>query len=385
MLTCPRCLSLSEPSALYCVNCGRPRIAEALRAGATARPWSMKPLAGLLALWLAITAGVAFLREWKAVRDGRALLANDQANEAWRRITPFLAEHPDNVQGLLLCGQATIRLRLAGDAQRCLVKVTSLSPEKGGELANEYRQTLTAETRAAGCDPQVFGTLLGVGDQLGASYAGSVLAGLDGVVEACKGRNVGNAMAIESLLAQRSLQSEMVARGYVPAIGKALGESRYGVARALAMQGLRVVHGSQSAIDAALDGERRKVSASVATLQQLCQGLVIDPRYRSGNVWCFPQTAPQDVQASKTSWGWTPTYTALGTPDARGCRPGFSLAMDRTSFVAAGSRQCPAAGAGCRFVSGALSMQSPNSFWLVHDQRAPLPAVLPAAAPAMGG
>ena len=102
MERCPRCSEAIESAWAYCPACGRSRILESLRAPVKTPDWQYKVLRSLiavLAVWLAVTIGVAFLREAKAVRDARKLLESGKAQEAWSTLEPFLAEHPEHQAG----------------------------------------------------------------------------------------------------------------------------------------------------------------------------------------------------------------------------------------------------------------------------------------------
>ena len=246
MPDCPRCLVLTNDDFAYCAVCGRPRIVESLRTRQTPPAW-LRPLQlivlGVLSLWLVITLGVAFLREFKAVRDAKELLAAGKPQDAWTLLGPFLQEHPQHEQGLLLSGQATIRLGRMTEAKQCLGTLTQLSPELGKQLGDDYRQVLNQRVREVGCNAEVFLQTMTSAQSLGDPFPATVTDGLEGFVEACQknDRNDWSSWQAASRLAQQGLGTDLVRKGYVPAIRKALGQARYDDAKALAQQAVRIV------------------------------------------------------------------------------------------------------------------------------------------------
>lgn len=381
MSNCPRCLALTNEDFAYCAVCGRSRIVESLRAPVIPPGW-LRPLQqimlGVLSLWLVVTLGVAFLREAKAVRDARQLLAEQHPQEAWVLLEPFLQDHPRHEQGLLLGGQAAIRLSLMaqadqrtqanylGQAKQRLGTLTEISPELGKQLGDDYSQVLAQGTRATGCNAAGFSSLLKSSQDLGTSFPPSVIAGLDGVVEACRqNRNDWELVRISSLLTEQGQAAELTGKGYVPAISKALEQARYNDARALAQQAVRIVPAGAGEVQKVLDAERAKVEATKKTLGDLCQALKNDPRNYIGDKWCFPTTIPASVQTAKDGWGKAIHYNIFAADTGQTCHPGGSLA----SYGAAdepptkGERSSPASGITCRLVSGAESWQLPDSYW----------------------
>ncbi len=374
MPTCPRCFSLIDGDLPYCPVCDRPRIVEGLRAPATP-PWWQEPLQWTLlvigTVWLVVTVGVAFLREFKAVRDSRQLLAENQLGAAWQQLSPFVTEHPDHVQGLLLCGQETMRLGLMNDASQCYAKLSTLEPDLAKGLAEEYRQALTGRARAQGCNPGAFGALLADAEKVGAAFRPSVLAGLDRVVEACRDNNYQYPRyQLATLLKEKGLSGELVSQGYVPAIGQALAAGKYNTARVLAVQGGQVVAAGVPAIDAALEPERQRVAATITTLGRICQTLGSDPKFHAGSSWCFPTAAPPAVQAVKDAWGHPVLYNRMGEPDAKGCSPGFIVSSYGVLGAWANERTSPAAGIECRSFNGSEAWQLPHGFWMAGPKTA---------------
>ncbi|HEY0555119.1 MAG TPA: hypothetical protein VGG20_12690, partial [Thermoanaerobaculia bacterium] len=255
---------LTNDDFAYCAVCGRPRIVESLRAPKTPPDW-LRPLQlivfGVLSLWLVITLGVAFLREFKAVRDAKELLAAGKPQDAWALLGPFLQEHPQHEQGLLLGGQATIRLGRMTEAKQCLGTLTQLSPELGKQLGDDYRQVLPQRVREVGCNAEVFLQTMASAQSLGDPFPMSVTDSLAGFVEVC--RNSGDTWGQgPSRLAQQGLGSDLVRKGYVPAIGKALQQARYGDAKALSQQAVRIVPAEAGEVRKVLNAERSKVMAT---------------------------------------------------------------------------------------------------------------------------
>jgi len=319
----------------------------------------------VLSLWLVVTVTVAFLREAKAVRVSRKLLAENRAQEAWSLLDPFLKDHPRHRQGLLLCGQATIRLSLRAEAKQCLATLGEESPELAKQLGEDYRQVLTAQVRAQGCSVTNFESLLGWAEELGDPYPASVTAGLDGVVDACRtARNEYEPWRFVSVLGKKGKAVEMVNKGYVPAIGRALTQARYGDAKVLAQQAVRLVPDGASAVAAVLNAERGKVTATVGTLRQLCTSLASDARYHPGSSWCFPAAAPPAVQAAKDGWGRGALYSPLNPAGTPGCYQGFDvISYGGDGQPTANDRQSPAADITCRFIAGAESWKLPGEYW----------------------
>jgi hypothetical protein len=371
MTDCPRCLVLTNDEFAYCTVCGRPRIVESLRTPKAPPDW-LRPLQlivlGVLSLWLVITLGVAFLREFKAVRDARVMLVAGHYQEAWALLGPFLQEHPRHEQGLLLGGQATIRLGQFAEAKQSLGTLTEESPELSQQLGDDYRQFLTQKAREVGCNAEAFYQTLTSAQSLGNPFPASVTDGLDGFVEACRknGDTLGQG---PSQLAQRGLGSDLIRKGYVPVISRDLQEAQYSDAKALAQQAVRLVPAAGDEVRKVLNTERAKVMATIRTLGELCKNLKNDPRNHPGDAWCLPPTTPATSQTAKDGWGNTFTYTVFAANIGQTCHPGSSF----TSYGAAGhvaeeGGQSPAAGITCRLVFGAESWKLPERFWLESSQ-----------------
>jgi hypothetical protein len=367
MSNCPHCFALTNDEIAYCAVCNRPRIVESLRAPMIPPQW-LSPLQqimiGILAGWLVLTLGVAFLREAKAVRDARQLLAEQHPQEAWALLGPFLQDNPEHKQGLLLGGQAAIRLNLMADAKKCLGTLTGLSPELGKQLGDDYHQVLTGKARTIGCDAAGFSKLLEGSQALGDSFPASVTAGLDGFVEAChRNQNDWAPLQVSSQLARQGQEIDLIGKGYVPAISRALGQGRYNDAKVLAQYAVQAAPARKGEIKKVLDTERAKVAATRKTLGDLCQALQTDPRYHTGDTWCFPEAAPPNVQAARDGWGNAFVYTAFAPAAGQTCHPGVSLA----SYGAAGhpteERLSPAGGITCNLVSGTQTWQLPSNYW----------------------
>jgi len=375
MERCPRCALVGEAGWAYCPACGRTRILESLRAPVVQPAWlhqAWRALVFVASLWLVVTVAVAFIREAKAVRDSRALLAEGKSQEAWRILQPFLSDHPEHKQALFLCGKATIRLGLRAEPKQCLQQVDKLSPELAKELREDYGQILTRQSRSLNCDAKAFEALLDWGDELGANFAGNILGGLDGVVRACRAaQNERELMGLASALAARGKAMSLIERGYVPAIGMALAQARYQDAEGLAQQAVRLVPEGKKAVEEALKPERQKVAATTETLQRLRDVLKSDPRNRSGAFWCFPNDVPPAVQSARDGWGNAILYRPQGgqipasdQPD-KACWQGFVL----TSYGGDGVetqrdwQQNPDAEIVYSFSYGGESWQIPNRFW----------------------
>lgn len=367
MPNCPRCQTLTNDDFAYCGACGLPRIVESLRAPRLPPEW-LRPLQlillGVLTLWLVVTLGVAYLREAKAVRDARTLLSDGKPQEAWTLLGPFLQEHPRHKQGLLLGGQATIRLDQVKEAKQFLGTLTEISPELGKQLGDDYRQTLTQRAQAVGCDAPAFLKVLSSAQSLGDSFPDSVTASLGGFVEACQksGDTWGQ---VPYQLAEQGLRTDLIRKGYVPAIGRALGQARYSDAKALAQQAVRAAPDEIGEIKKVLDSERAKVAATIKTLSGLCQSLKNDPRYHPGDSWCLPEIPPAGAQRARDAWGKSFVYTAFAPNPGQTCHPGASFTSYGAGQATEGEeRQSPAAGITCSFAYGSESWQVPERYWL---------------------
>jgi tetratricopeptide (TPR) repeat protein len=371
MPNCPRCYAFSDSGSAYCATCGRPRIVESLQVPVAQPSWQRRGLQVSIvvaAVWLLVTIGVAFLREAKAVRVSRELLAAGKAQEAWSLLGPFLADHPQHIQALFLGGQATLRLGLKDEAKNCFTEVRKRSPELADELGKDFRNVLTAQTRTQACgDASNFDQLLAWAEGLGDPYTTSVYEGLDGIVESCQSTYGGPSQFIAAL-AKREQAVKMAEKGYAPVIGRALAQARYGDAYRLSQQAVSLVPNGEKAVKEVLNGERRKVSATVESLNQLCDQLKVDARYSAGNSWCFPAAAPPAVQSARDGWGRAILYSPLSPDDAQHCHQGFaltSLGGDGTETEDDG--QTPAAEIVCRFVSGWESRQAPHRYWFLSN------------------
>lgn len=262
MERCPRCSKIVEANWAYCPVCDRPRILESLRTSIAQPVWQQQLWQGttaIVTLWLVVTLGVAFLREAKAVRDSRELLAAGKVQEAWSTLQPFLPDHPDHRQGLFLCGQETIQLGLKEEPKRCLQHLEEISPDLAKDLRADYAGRVTAKAHGMGCNATAFHELLALGDQLGGEFAGTVLSGLDGVVDACHAaRNGYPLMQISQMLAKDGRAMALVEHGYVPAISRAVAQGRREDANALAHQAVHLVPAGASAVSAALGAAQPK-------------------------------------------------------------------------------------------------------------------------------
>jgi hypothetical protein len=323
-------------------------------------------------LWLVVTVAVAFLREAKAVRVSRQLLAEGKVQEAWSTLRPFFNENPDHAQAVFLCGQETVRLGLKAEAKQCLEKNAELSPELAETLQKDYSQVLTQKARTLGCNAAAFSDLLMWTGELGGNYDENVIAGLDGMVEACRSQERDQETEkIAALLAEQGRTGEMVRRGYVPAIQRAVAQGEYGHAEVLANQAYQLGEGAEL-VEAALDPEREKVEATVATLVRLRDTLRADPRSSSEGYWCFPADVPASVQSARDGWGNAVLYNPLnpfGTDEENRCHQGFEL----TSYGADGvgtdnpRRGSPIAEIVCRFTPWGESWELPSEFWRKRD------------------
>ncbi len=342
MERCPRCSSFVDTGRAYCQTCNRSRILESLRAPWSRPAWQDQAWRGatvVVSLWLVVTVAVAFLREAKAVRDSRQHLAAAQPELAWARLEPFLKDHPRHRQALLLCGKATVRLDRRTEAKDCLDRLDKRSPELAQELRKDYAEVLPEVTRKLVCQAAAFQERLAWAGTLGAGFDSHVIAGLDGVVATCRATQASSEIAkIAESLAEQGRAVALVERGYVPAIQQAMRKRQYDEAKVLARQAGSLVPAGAAAVDAALDGERRKVSATMVTLRQLVTALRADQSFRAGSQGCFPETAPAVVQAARDGWGSPVQYNpenAYDAPSGKRCHYGFTLFSSHAGVEAA--------------------------------------------------
>jgi hypothetical protein len=370
MAECPRCSAMTTDELSYCAACGRPRIVESLRASRQPPTW-LRPVQEaalvLFSAWLLVTVGVAFLREYKAVRDGRRLLAVNQVKEteaAWMLLGPFVEDHPRHEQGQFLGGKAAIRLEKVPQAKQCLLRLSEVSPELAKQLGDDYRQNLAGRARGLACNEGSFLGLLAASRDLGGTIPAAVIANSDGFVEACASDRDYAALArVSEDLGNRGQGSELVHGGYLPAIGRALGQGHYSAAKALAGIAVHSAPEARGEVRALLDAERAKVEATKTTLADLCRKVANDPRFHPGAAWCFPSAAPADLQGARDGWGnpigWVPNGAAY-----QGCHGAIAL----TSYGAAGSATSgewgtPGQGILCQVSWGIESWQLPEGYW----------------------
>lgn len=372
MPSCPRCLALTQDDFPYCTVCGRPRIVENLRAPMTPPEW-LRPLQltmlALLSLWLLVTVGVAFLREARAVREARQLLAEQKPEQAWNWLEPFLRDNSRHVQGLLLGGEATIQIGRMAEARQCLSALTEVYPKLGAQLAGEYRELLTRRARAIGCDSGGYSRLLESSQELGGPFPASVIEGVDELVEAChKQRQAWAIWQVSALITQDGQPHDLLRKGYVPALSRALAQGHYSDARAMAVQAFQLDRDGYGEVKTVLDAERSRVAATTRTLGDLCRKLDSDPRYQTAGSKCFPATAPAEVQAAKDAWGKAIRYVAFAPASGQTCYSGIALVSNGAAArPAKADRQSPAGGILCRVLAGVESWQLPDRFWQAEE------------------
>jgi hypothetical protein len=253
MERCPRCSEAIESSWAYCPACGRSRILESLRVSAKIPDWHYKVLRSLilvLAVWLMVTIGVAFLREAKAVRDTRQLLESGEAQQAWNTLAPFLAEHPEHEQALFLCAKANVLLGDLARAGGCFKREQDVSPKLAATLKPDLGAAIAAKSLTLGCDPEAFKALFGLAEKVGAPDLRKVGKGLNGIVMDCHQTSQAEKLAdIATFLAAKNRAMDLVELGYVPLIEQA--ENRW-VARQWAQLAVSLVPEGEEAVNNAL-------------------------------------------------------------------------------------------------------------------------------------
>jgi hypothetical protein len=257
MERCPRCSTVVEAGWGYCPVCGRTRVLESLQVPITpteGQHQAFRASVVLLSLWLVVTLAVAVFREFKAVRDGERLYAEGQVEESWGAVGPFVETHREHAKALFLCGKTTIRLGLHQNARQCLDWLAGASPELKEELTKDYTQVLAGQARGLGCNPDGVQALLTGAEMLGGGdFVDSVTAGLDTVVETCRASEQQWVLSrIAEILVARQRGMDMINRGYVPVIRKAVAEGRRSDARWLAYQARIEIPDGTEAVKAAL-------------------------------------------------------------------------------------------------------------------------------------
>lgn len=368
MQRCPRCHTFIEAGWGYCPVCGRPRILESLRVPEAQPAWHEPALKGLVALvtvWFLITVGVAFLREWKAVRDSRELLDQGETQQAWNLLESFLPRHPEHRQAVFLSGKAAIRLDKYGEARQLLDKLAASSSDLAEELGAEYRQELAGRAQSLGCNVPGFQALLGSAEMIGPAYAEAVMSGLSTLVQQC--RASGNDYGVRTLaaaLSQNGRALGLVQHGYAPAILSAVEQRRYDEAQELARQAGYLVPEGWPVIEEALSGERRKVSETVATITRLCEEIGADPQFRDQGSWCFPVQAPPGIIGVRDAWGGQVLYRPLVQGKPSHCFHGFALTSYGADGVEThGDSATPSMEIVCGYRYGNKHWQRPAPFW----------------------
>jgi tetratricopeptide (TPR) repeat protein len=369
MPSCPRCLALTPDDLAYCTVCGRSRIVESLRAPKTPPAW-LRPLQltvlSLLCVWLLVTLGVAFLREARAVREARKLLAEQQPQKAWEWLEPFLKDNPRHAQGLLLGGEAAIQIGRMADAKQCLTTLIAVDAKLGAQLGAEDRALLAQQARTIGCDTGAYARLLESSAELGEPYLAGVIDSVDAVVEACyrQRQDWWGIQQVSGLLSQYGQPHDLLHKGYAPAIGRELAQGHYATARSMAMRALQLDRDGYDEVAKILGAERERVAATSRTLGELCRKLESDPRYRTGGGWCFPAAPPMEVQAAKDAWGKSFRYVAFAPAAGQTCYTGAAVvSYGAAARLVRGDRQSPAGGIVCRVSAGAESWNHPDRFW----------------------
>ena len=254
MERCPRCNEAIESAWAYCPTCGRSRILESLRVPARTPDWQYRLLRSLvlvLGVWLVVTIGVAFLREAKAVRAARQLLATGKPQEAWNTLAPFLTEHPEHEQALVLCADANIVLGDLPKAADCYRRVLSESPDLAATLKPQLGDAIAAKSLTLGCDPEEFKALFGLAEEIGAPDPGEVSKGLRNIVWSCAETSQMEKLAnIAAFLAGKNRAMELVELGFVPILEE---QDSYWSARHWAQEAVRLVPESQEAVNSVLE------------------------------------------------------------------------------------------------------------------------------------
>ncbi|HEX5719950.1 MAG TPA: hypothetical protein VF179_27595 [Thermoanaerobaculia bacterium] len=203
-----------------------------------------------MGVWLVVTIGVAFLREAKAVRDARQLLATGKPQEAWSTLEPFLREHPKHDQALFLCTEANIALGDLPRAGECFKRKRDVSPDLASMLKPQLGSAIAAKSLTLGCDPDAFKALFILAEEVGAPDPREVGKGLPGIVMNCAQTSQMEKLAdIAVFLAGKNRAMELVELGFVPIIEQA--ENRWH-ARHWAQQAVSLVPESEEAVNNAL-------------------------------------------------------------------------------------------------------------------------------------
>lgn len=369
--SCPRCDASIAPDVPHCPICGRPRILESLLTPRVppvwhAYVWNGVALMGVV--FFLVTAGVAFLREAKAVRVARQALAQSEpafTQRARQILSPFLVSYPEHGEAHFLAALAAVRLEDLAPAAGHRARVAELKPDRLAELDVEVEKAIDAAILGRGCSAD---RVLSYHDDavvLGDDFRQRVVSNVQAAVRRCQRTQHENAAyALVVGMVERGAGETLVQETYLEPLHAAIAGGRFEEAMSLALGASRVSMDTQVAVDEQLAGVRGSVETSLGRLEEVCDIVRNAPQNRIGRFWCFPERAPAVVAGARDGWGRAFRYKPLALDANLQCYQGFEL----VSYGADGRetlerRGYPDDDFVCRFLAGRLEHQVPGGFW----------------------
>ncbi len=372
------CALCHHPTVLadpFCATCGHPRIAESLEVPVKRPPWLDQAIlagAAVVGVWLIITAGVAFLREAKALRWARAALEANDAGRAYRLVSPFVASHPRHAEALFLAGSSAIKTGRPQEAVAHYSTLVSLGEDKDaiertGRLEAVYQKQILMNASRLDCGQSGYAQLYEAYATLGEPFRDTLFRSAASVASKCVvtgSRRKLNEPAYW-LIHEKNLDPESVVTAlYVEPLKPTLERGQYQLARELARQGMSQWPQVKPQIDDIFSETRNRVARTVEGIQHLCANLVEDPEFRQGRSACFPASPPAAVTEQQDGWGNPVAYTPLALRAETQCYRGFEL----ISLGADGKRTpdgalTAAMEISCRYERGRQRLKSPDRFW----------------------
>lgn len=335
MPICQHCRRDVAPREPYCSHCGKPRIADSLTDPAFEAPWinqaaSIAALATLLLF--VITVAVAFLREAQALRWGRAALAEDRNGRAYDLLQPYVAEHPDSLEGRYLAGIACLATNRPKAAAQHFGALESRKPTKHAiakleALRAAYGNILETKVAQLECGQTPIAGFYEAHEPLLEDFGGRILDGAARLASRCVGEEdltVANEPGFW-LIHERGMDpEEIVERLYARPAAAALERGETKAGRLLATQAIALHPESTEVLDPRFSALRRAFETHRDDLATLCREVVQELRKSQRYRGCLPPTAPTAVTAFRDPWGRGVRYLADGN-GSTGCPRSFTL------------------------------------------------------------
>lgn len=374
MEPCVLCGSPESLTTPYCSSCGHVRIAESLRAPQPKSQWYNRVLLGVTAIvlaWFVATVAIAFLREAKALRRGRAALQAGDAQQAYKWLDPFMKDHPENPEGLFVAGMATVKISRVEETRFYYDGMRKLSPdrvppERVSELEAFIRSEISAVAAAIGCNLQQYNQFYTSFQALGQEFSETLRGSAASVVRSCLAKGDDrSASRLAQWLISETGDPALVTILYVGPMKVALLEGKYTEVSKLAQQATRLSSASGPAITEALSDVRRRAGETEEGIRSLCASLRSNPSHRVGRFWCFPQSPPEVVSSARDAWERPLVYSALALDETIQCYQGFALSsLGADGKETPDDHVSPASEISCRFINGKESWSRPDRFWL---------------------